>query len=743
MGAVLFLTGLVLPLSPATADTGDSGGAEEVVRDPLKVVIDRVTPSTVPDRGRVTVSGRIRNRSDGTWTELKVYLLTSSTPITTSRELDAAVRTDPRTEISDTGRIIDAGLYGEADDLAPGETTGFRLTLPRDQLGIPDEPGVYWLGVQVLGTKDGVRLDGADGRARTFLPLVPDGVDAVRVSLALQLRNHTVRDQDGRLRQLGRWRHSLRADGRLGRLVRLGGSARHFPLAWVLDPAVVGAARSLSAGNPPITLAPPDQGSGDDASGGASPSGQETADGGTGDGGQTDGQGSTVGGADSAVAQGWLDRFVATAKRRPLLALPYGDADVSALVDMTAAGGQALLDRAYASGDAVLQSQSLTGMAAAVPPDGRLSPQALQALDPGTTVVLSRDAVPSRLQHATTLSLPGGGRVLVAATGDDVRGPGPGATSSALEVRQRLLAEAAVHALSRAHDEPLVWAMPARWDPGPRWRAARFFSGLRVPWTRPVPLRQVLSGPRPPAPVASAAAQPETLNPEDVRYPDEQAAAELGFSLVSRTQHLVDRAGLLGRILADDTTVAEDLVRQALLAPSLWSRPHRGRAARRVQEVTDRVDGWLDAVTVRAPLFVTMSDATGTFQVTLVNGLDVPVEVGLDARVARGALTLHTPGPVRLAAQARGAVRIEAHATDIGIHLVTLQPVSADGVPLGATATLSIRSSRVGFFLWVVMGVSGAVLFVVVVVRIWRRVRQRRATHGPLLKAAERDRALR
>jgi hypothetical protein len=715
------------------------------VRDPLRVVIDQVTPSTVPERGPVTVSGRIRNLSPATWTDLKVYLLTSQTPITTTEELAAAVQSDPRTEISAQGRIIDAGLYRDVKDLEPGEGTPFRLTLPPDQLGIPDEQGVYWLGVQVLGTEDGVRLDGADGRARTFLPLVDKDVEPVRIAMAMQLRNHTVRDPEGRLRQLARWQRILRADGRLGRLVRLTGSAHRFPVAWVVDPAVIGAARSLAAGNPPISLQPAtEQGSGDAASPSASPDGQESAQEGEGGGQtQTDGQTGPTGRTGEAAAQRWLSRFAATATGRPLLALPYGDADVSALIDMTSAGGETLLDRAYAASDAILQSLSLSAPAAVAPPDGLLSPQALQGLDPGTTAVLSRDALPAARRRDATLTLPRGGRVLVARTGDDVLGPSPGATSSALEVRQRLLAEAAVHALSRAHDVPLVWFLPARWDPGPQWRAARFFRGLRVDWTRPVPLRQVLSGPRPSAPVASAAAEPQGLDPDDVHYPEESRDAQLGFTLVSRAQNLVDRAELLEDVLADETTVAEDVVGQALLAPSLWSRPHPGRAARRVQEVTGRVEGWLDAITVRAPSFVTMSDETGTFQVTLVNGLDVPVEVGLDAGVARGALSLRTPGPIRLAPQSRGAVRIEAHATDIGIHLVTLEPVSPHGVTLGDTATLSIRSSRVGFILWVVMGVTGAVLFVVVVVRIWRRVRQRRATHGPLLRAADRDRALR
>jgi len=437
----------------------------------------------------------------------------------------------------------------------------------------------------------------------------------------------------------------------------------------------------------------------------------------------------------AGAAQRWLDGFVTAAGQRSVLAVPYGDADVSALVRQGAAGGDALLDRAFAASAAVLDSVSVSAAPVVAPPDGRLSPEALGALDPGTTAVLAPQAVPRRLGSRAVLQRTDGGRVLVAGTGAAVRGPGPNDRRSALAVRQRLLAEAAVHALSGSPDVPLVWLLPAVWDPGPQWRLARFFSGLDVPWTEPVPVGQVLAGLGPRFDGATPPPEPATLDPAGVRYPDSARQAELGNSVVSHAESLVREATVLDDVLADDTTVDEELTRQALLSTSVWSRARRGLAAQRARESRRTVEGWLNSISVRGPSFVTMSDETGTFQVTLVNGLDQPVDVRLDATVPQGALTLETPGAIRLEPHGHGAVRIQAHASDIGIHLVTLQPVSTDGVALGSPASLSIRSSRVGFFLWVVMAVAGAVLLVLVVVRIWRRVRQRRATHGPLLQA--------
>jgi hypothetical protein len=142
-------------------------------------------------------------------------------------------------------------------------------------------------------------------------------------------------------------------------------------------------------------------------------------------------------------------------------------------------------------------------------------------------------------------------------------------------------------------------------------------------------------------------------------------------------------------------------------------------------------------VSVRGPSFVTMSGDKGEFDVTIVNGLDQPVTVGLEATAPDARLSLSTPDPIELAPRGRGAMRIDATATDIGIHRVTLQPVTTEGVAVGERTTLSIRSSQVGLILWIVMGVVGTLLFLLVAIRIVRRVRQRRRTHGPLLRARQ------
>src|SRR6476660_9460416 len=102
-------------LAPTDAATPGTAATD---RDPRTVLIERLTPSTVPDRARdrITVSGRIVNRSDSTWTGVQAYLLTSYDPLTTAADLGAALESDPRLDLGGN-RIITPGLFEDVPDL--------------------------------------------------------------------------------------------------------------------------------------------------------------------------------------------------------------------------------------------------------------------------------------------------------------------------------------------------------------------------------------------------------------------------------------------------------------------------------------------------------------------------------------------------------------------------------------------------------------------------------------------------
>ena len=70
---------------------------------------------------------------------------------------------------------------------------------------------------------------------------------------------------------------------------------------------------------------------------------------------------------------------------------------------------------------------------------------------------------------------------------------------------------------------------------------------------------------------------------------------------------------------------------------------------------------------------------------------------------------------------------MSATSTSIGLHAVTLQVLTPEGTPLGSSVRFNVRASNVGLVIWVVMGVAGALLFVMIGFRILRRVRAYRA----------------
>ena len=63
-------------------------------------------------------------------------------------------------------------------------------------------------------------------------------------------------------------------------------------------------------------------------------------------------------------------------------------------------------------------------------------------------------------------------------------------------------------------DDPLVVTLPAYWDPGPRWRQARFFAGLDTDWLDLVSLPSVVATATTGGPGGSGQPEQEVVYPE-------------------------------------------------------------------------------------------------------------------------------------------------------------------------------------------------------------------------------------
>jgi hypothetical protein len=182
---------LTLPALPAPA-----AAAEDDAPSPLTVTLEQLTPSTIPAKGRVVLAGTIRNDSSELWSAVNVHPFISETPMTTRDELAAAAASDPAPEVGT--RLFKDGQFAPIGDLLPGQSAPFRISLPARDLPISGAPGVYWIGVHALGQDTAGRDGVADGRARTFIPLV-DPKARGSVALVVPVRERVRRDRIGKL----------------------------------------------------------------------------------------------------------------------------------------------------------------------------------------------------------------------------------------------------------------------------------------------------------------------------------------------------------------------------------------------------------------------------------------------------------------------------------------------------------------------------------------------------------------
>ena len=251
--ALVVVVATLLGLPAGTAHA--AAGARVADADPLGVTIETLSSSEIPHSGPIRVTGSVTNRDEGSWQTINVYAFIGATPITTSADLAAAAETPPTTDVGQ--RIIDLGAPDTEytiDELAPGETAQFSLTIPHRYLR-RTEGGVYWFGVHALGDGPEGRVDGADGRARTFLPYVPRTTRTVDTALVIPIRRLVTHAPNGSIGGLERWTDEL-SGGALRALVDLGAAAGSRPVSWLVDPSVVDAARRLAAGNPARFLGP-------------------------------------------------------------------------------------------------------------------------------------------------------------------------------------------------------------------------------------------------------------------------------------------------------------------------------------------------------------------------------------------------------------------------------------------------------------------------------------------------------
>ncbi len=669
--------------------------------DPLRVTIDALTPSYVPRRGQVRVTGSVTNTTRDRYVAVNMHAFVSADPIRTSRQLAREVERDPAEPVGD--RITRTGSFDTVEAIDPGESVQYSIKLKAALLEAT-EPGAYWFGVHAMGDAGAGRDGIADGRARTFLPLAAGTGRlrnaAVDTALVVPIRHDVRHEPDGRVAEVARWSRTLSPGGPLRTLVDFGASAGDLPVTWLLDPAVPTVVQRLVDGNPPRSLGdteePPSGEESATPDPSAEPDDQESSE-------PTD-EPSPETNAATEPGSTWLARLREAMKEDEVLALPYGDLDLAA----AATRNPGMYARARSRSVRALTQLGLDGQPAAASLDGSFDPAALPMLPRRTTVLVGDEmyggAAPSRARIS--------GRTLTA-TSSSTRagGPGPDSPLAGVALRQRILSEAAVRLLAPG-DRALVVVLPHRWNPV---STTGFFAGLDVDWLNLTTVDTLALGRAP------------RIDRSRLTYPDEQVDLALDEANFDSATSLIDSGNTLERVLLRNDEVSEEVRDQALTALSYSARQHPNASRAELDRANRWIGAQLGSITVDAPPAVTLSSTSGGFSATIENDLEHPVRVRVEA-VADSSLTIEGSEAIDVPAGGRASVPLEAATDRLGVHNVELIVTDEDGTPLGSTDTLPIRPTNVSSVIWVILGIGVVLLFGAIFVRLIRRVLRARSS---------------
>ncbi len=723
--AVAATSDTVTAAEPVVARTAVHAASVPVEPDlaPLRVKISSMSKATLPRRGSIKLRGTVTNRSDVTWTTVKLYTFLGAdlAPMTDPAALDAAMDVPYDDQVGE--RLVNVGEPGLIEVLEPGESASYVVKVPVDSFDFPDpeqpEPGVYWFGIHALGQGGALARDTiADGRARTFLPVVARDAKKVSTALVVPMVHRIRYDSDGSLANEERWAKVLAPSGRLHDLLTLGERAAEagVPLTWLVDPALLDAVGQLADGNAPRSLGATAPGSPDElteqpttdpadpddpASTGTTQASPGDGDGDTGSDSDTDDEPAS---AAVQAARDWLPQATPLLRRAEVLALPYGDVDIGAALRVD----PALLDLARAQQSTVLADLGIRTRPVNAAPGGFVTAATAAAAPDGVPLLVSDRFVPTPTSGVAGL---GGSELIVTSSGASQGSPGPGRPKTAVGLRQRLLSEAAVRTVPSPDPQassitpPLVVVLPTDWKLS---TAEEFFDGIAPDWVAFGTLDDA---------VGTRAVQ--QVSPDDLREVNDRR--EVDAETFAAAQELIDTGDTLQRVLVENTSLGARITEEALSGLSYSVRGNQQVARNALALSRDWLVARLGSVQITASSGVTLSGDSGTFVVTLINDLDEIVRVSITA-LTDPELTIDAVEPLELGPGSRTSVLLTATTTTSRVHNVTLLVTDARGAPLGASEQLPVRSVLVSDVIWVIIGVGVGTLFLAIGLRLRRRL---------------------
>lgn len=710
---------------PGAAGAQGPPGPEPAVRaasPPLTLTVSDLRPRAPVPGGDLQVVGNLSNTGTDPLHDLQLRVRLGNR-LASRGELHQADVIEPS--------YHDPRAVRELPDLAPGAQEPLDLRVPVDDLRLGAD-GVYPLELEVRGLRGASTVRAQLAAVSTYLPwFATTTVDPLRIAWLWPLVDEQPRRGPREVMLDDVLATSLTREGRLGQSLAAArtGESGVCPAAPQPEPgATVPAAPATPCTPVPVTyVVDPDLLY--DVQGMTKPYDVLVPGGGT------------RLGEGTAAATAWLSSLQSAAARGDVVALPFADPDVVALTrgstglaaDVAAARTYGVTVVRETLGTAGLQTVS-------VPPPGRLSDAAFDALTTGSTraVVLGDDAVSAPTPGARSTP---GARVTLppSSTSGSVTGLVverglsdllvPAAPQDARLAEQRWLVETAmISAELPSRGRTLLVMAPRRGSPDPAVAGAAVADTGVVPWMCPVRVRNVVddaeSCPGAAVPAATADPRAELLQP-DTRTPT------LSPDLVAQVAKVRDAATqLTGSIIKGGTDEAQALrarMQRAWLRgeSSAW-RQDRGGGLRLVGLAAADVADLRGKVSVLTGKVVTLTSKNGRVSVAVVNELDQPVTVALRLRAPSDArLSKVQTDVLEVPARFSLPVQVDARTLTSGRFIVKAQLLDRDGQPFGEPTELLVRSTRYGAVALAVTGLGAAVLLVAAGVRVARRALRR------------------
>lgn len=674
LAALLALAAAALPAGPATAvDAGAPTPARlaTATTPTVTLAVTAIDPLVLRPGDDLTLTVRLTNGGTAPVAQPRVLVHLRTRGFISRSSLDLWRQADPYGDLG--GAVLTVDLDAPLD---PGRSTTATLTVPAASLGLPHSSfdwGARGLGVELVDAADPTRL--RLGVARTFVVWYPRSqVNPTVVSLLVPITGPAPGpDQDAEIAAL------TATGGRLHDVLLA--TADHREVSWAIDPSLVQAA---ATGAPtPTEIATVAPGVASPSASGSSTAGPAASPSPT-----SSGAADATVGADPA----WADEVVAAAAGREVDLLPWGDADVSALVHD---GDVPLLDDAARRSASTAAELGLPGGDSLLLPGDALPDlaTAARAAQAGQSLVVG----PGELPHPAVLTYTPSDVASVATAQGDVRvlvpdgrlssalttgwvlgtdataAPLTGATASA-----DLLAELAVITRERPADSRhMLLTVPRDWQPEVDVVRAQLDALESAPWVTTAPLSALAQ--------TTPTAERGTL-PDRSVDPTEVAATQL-----ARVSATLERRTSLATIVPKPEALLGDLEAERLAPTALaWRADPDGRTAL-VEASVARTEALAGAVTVPQSTDLNLIASSGELPLRVANALDQAVTVDVRLRPSDARLVARQTVEVQIPAGGEETVRIPVHGVQTADVAATVELLTPDGVLLDDSTTLTVK----------------------------------------------------